>query len=283
LAERRQKHNPRLEGDRLRKDESLRTIYETIAPHITRTESAWREYLGFAARFHKYGFDNTLLIYAQNPNVTMLATTPIWNKFGRYVNKGVSGLAVCEYGNAKLTIKHLFDISQTNGKSVAATNWQFDSGMKEELTARLSYSHNLAASDFSECLSQIAQEAVSQSLNDYLQDFDPATESPLFSGLPHDGLAAAIQGIIMDSVIYFIGKRCDIPDEEINTGDGMATIAHFDSIPLIARLGHTATDISKGVLLEVERTIKIIENERKNPHEQSRNELYREGRGTPLC
>ena len=55
-------------GEILRKDEKLKTIYETIAPHITRTESAWRDYLGFAARLYKYSFDNALLVYAQNPN-----------------------------------------------------------------------------------------------------------------------------------------------------------------------------------------------------------------------
>ena len=33
----------------MRKDERLKTIYETIAPHITRTEGNWRDYLAFAA------------------------------------------------------------------------------------------------------------------------------------------------------------------------------------------------------------------------------------------
>lgn len=105
----------------MRKDERLKTVYETIAPHVTRTESNWRDYLAFAARFHKHRFDNTLLVYAQNPNVTALASTGQWNKIGRYVNRGAVGIAVCEYENAKLTISHLFDISQTNGRAVATS------------------------------------------------------------------------------------------------------------------------------------------------------------------
>ena len=262
----------------MRKDERLRTIYETIAPHITRTEGAWRDYLGFAARLYKYSFDNALLVYAQNPNVTMLATTPIWNKFGRYIIKGATGLAVCEYDNAKLTIKHLFDISQTNGREIIPTNWQFDDKMKAELTSRLSYAHNLTSSSFNECLNQLAEEAVAERLDDYLQDFDFDIEGHLFSQLPQDGLLSQIQEIVKDSVTYFIGRRCSLTDDEIHTGDGIITIAHFDSIPLIARLGHTVTDISKGILLEMERTIKIIEQERRMTHEQNRDELHREGR-----
>lgn len=110
----------------MRKDERLKTIYETIAIHITRSESAWRDYIEFASQFYKYSFDNALLIFAQNPNVTMLAPTTVWNKVGRYVNKGVTGIAVCEYENARLTIRHLFDITQTNGRDVVATNWNED-------------------------------------------------------------------------------------------------------------------------------------------------------------
>ena len=33
----------------MRKDERLKTIYETIAPYIMRTEGNWRDYLAFAA------------------------------------------------------------------------------------------------------------------------------------------------------------------------------------------------------------------------------------------
>jgi N12 class adenine-specific DNA methylase/adenine-specific DNA methylase/GNAT superfamily N-acetyltransferase len=262
----------------LRKDERLRTVYETIAPHITRTEGAWRDYLGFAARFYKYSFDNALLVYAQNPNVTMLATTPIWNRFGRYIDKGATGLAVCEYDNARLTIKHLFDISQTNGREIIPTNWQLDDKIKTELTSRLSYTHNLTSSGFGECLKQLAEEAVDERLDDYLQDFDFDIEGHLFSQLPQDGLLSQIQEIVKDSVTYFSGKRCSLADDEIHAGDGMITIAHFDSIPLIARLGHTVTDISKGILVEIERTIRIIEQERRMTHEQNRDELHRERR-----
>lgn len=100
----------------MRKDERLKTIYETIAPFVTRSEGAWREYLGFASKIHKHSFDSALLVYAQNPDVTALATVKQWNKTGRYVNKGSSGIAVCEYENASLTVSTLFDISQTNGR-----------------------------------------------------------------------------------------------------------------------------------------------------------------------
>lgn len=72
----------------MKKDERLRTIYEVIAPHVVRSESNWRDYLSFAARFHKHSFDNMLLVYAQKDDVTMLATSRQWNSVGRYINRG---------------------------------------------------------------------------------------------------------------------------------------------------------------------------------------------------
>ncbi len=58
----------------MRNDERLRTIYEVMAPYIVRSERNWRDYLAFASRFHKQSFDNILLVYAQDEDVTILAT-----------------------------------------------------------------------------------------------------------------------------------------------------------------------------------------------------------------
>ena len=72
----------------LRPYEKLKAVYETASRMIVRSEAAWKDYLSFAARFHKYSFDNALFVYAQNPDVTALASIPQWNKVGRNVNKG---------------------------------------------------------------------------------------------------------------------------------------------------------------------------------------------------
>ena len=87
----------------MRLDERLKVIYETIAPTITRTEESWKDYLRFGSTVYKHQFDNALLVYAQNPKATMLATFDTWKnpKVSRSINKGEKGIAVCEYANAK--------------------------------------------------------------------------------------------------------------------------------------------------------------------------------------
>lgn len=264
----------------MRKDERLKTIYETIAPHITRTEGNWRDYLTFAARFHKHSFDNALLVYAQNSNVTALASTAQWNKIGRYINKGAVGIAVCEYENAKLTLSHLFDVTQTNGKSVTMTDWQLDEDMRSELTKRLAYAHGYQTAAFPELILGLSAEAVSENYDGYLQTLKTTAQNHIFAELPEGGLEAQFISLLTDSTSYLIGKRCGLANESIITDSGMSTISHFNTIPLIATLGNAVTAISKGILLEMERTVKIINKERTETHERtvSTSGLHREGR-----
>lgn len=266
----------------MRTEERLKTIYEVLAPQIVRSEHNWRDYLSFGAKFHKHSFDNALMVYGQNPDVTMLASTPQWNNIGRYVNRGAKGIAVCVYENAKVKVSYLFDISQTNGRAVAPTNWKLDDTMKAELVNRLSYSHGYEAQDFPALLYALAGEAVAENQEHYLQDLSEDTKDHLFSELPTGGFEAQFGELLTDSVSYFIGKRCSLPDEEIRTGDGMVTINHFSTIPLIARVGNAVTTISRGILLEIERTIRIISKERKNKNEQTndRASIHRERRDT---
>ena len=69
----------------MRNDERLRTIYEVMAPYIVRNEHNWRDYLAFALRFHKHSFDNILLVYAHDADVSHLEPRKQWDAIGRHL------------------------------------------------------------------------------------------------------------------------------------------------------------------------------------------------------
>ena len=263
----------------MRNDERLRTIYEVMAPYIVRNEHNWRDYLAFASQFHKHSFDNILLVYAQDEDVSILATRKQWAAIGRNLIPRAKGVAVCVYRNAKLTLDYLFDVSQTTGKEIHPTDWQLSDEMKEALTERLSYAHGFPKQGFSQALYAMASESVADNYNHFLQELKQETKGHLFTEIPAGGFEAQYIQLLTDSISYFIGKKCHLPDEEIQLSDGMATVSHFNTLPLVAHLGTAVTALSKGILLEVERNIKIINRERMAQHEQTEYQSEIQGAG----
>ena len=263
----------------MRNDERLRTIYEVMAPYIVRNEHNWRDYLAFASQFHKHSFDNILLVYAQDEDVSILATRKQWATIGRNLIPRAKGVAVCVYRNAKLTLDYLFDVSQTTGKEIHPTDWQLSDEMKKALTERLSYAHGFPKQDFPQALYAMASESVAENYNHFLQELKQETKGHLFTEIPAGGFEAQYIQLLTDSISYFIGKKCHLPDEEIQLSDGMATVSHFNTLPLVAHLGTALTALSKGILLEVERNIKIINRERMAQHEQTEYQSEIQGAG----
>ena len=261
----------------MRPYEKLKTVYETASRMIVRSEAAWKDYLSFAARFHKYSFDNALFVYAQNPDVTALASIPQWNKVGRNVNKGSKGIAVCEYENAKLTLSYLFDISQTGGREIKFLNWQLDDNMKSEVAERLIRADDLTATDFNEAITELAGKNANENYESCLRSVMANSENHIFSELPKGSFEAQLISLISDSIVYFIGKRCGLNDNDILLDGGMSTVSDFNRIPLIAALGNTVTKCARDILIEMELTIKTVNAERKVNYERKETEYRLHG------
>ena len=108
------------------------------------TSDGFREWLRARALFHTYSLNNTLLIVAQCPEATRIASAKVWNELGRHIVKGSRSLKVfapmewhiqCEPGElgAKWNDKRkrwerkvrtfklvpVFDVSQTDGEPLA--------------------------------------------------------------------------------------------------------------------------------------------------------------------
>ena len=94
------------------------------------------DYLSVLAKFHRYSFQNCMLIACQRPNATHVAGFNAWKKLGRQVVKGAKGIAIlapCVYrskdddeaadGDKKAVVMgfkvvHVFDVSQTEGEDL---------------------------------------------------------------------------------------------------------------------------------------------------------------------
>jgi antirestriction protein ArdC len=90
-------------------------------------------YLAAIARFHRYSFNNVMLIYTQREDASNVAGFQTWRKLGRFVRKGEKGILILApmiFKNAqaesaktdeektivRFKAAYVFDVSQTDGE-----------------------------------------------------------------------------------------------------------------------------------------------------------------------
>ena len=117
----------------------LRTAHDKLTEAVESIVSGddWQRMLKVASKFHRYSFNNHLMIFLQRPEATYVAGFRKWQELGRFVRKGEKGIAIfapCKYrtkiesddGEEKtlqqlrgFRVVHVFDISQTDGEPIA--------------------------------------------------------------------------------------------------------------------------------------------------------------------
>ena len=87
--------------------------YKNIMQQISSDKNKWKEFLEFSSRFYKYSFTENLLMFAQNPNVTMCATLEEWNSIGRWVKPHSTSLKILRDTENEIALDYVFDVSDT--------------------------------------------------------------------------------------------------------------------------------------------------------------------------
>lgn len=83
--------------EKISNKDRLRQITENIEAGIKELfeSDKYRQYLSTMSRFHRYSVNNTMLIYLQKPDATLVAGFNKWkNQFERHVKKGEHGITI---------------------------------------------------------------------------------------------------------------------------------------------------------------------------------------------
>jgi len=99
-----------------RKDEFLSQLLSSKTQEIVSIPGKYTAFLQTAARNYKYGFQEQVLIHAQRPDATACAEIGVWNRLGRWVNRGATGIALLRDPNLPYRIRYVFDVSDTNNR-----------------------------------------------------------------------------------------------------------------------------------------------------------------------
>lgn len=98
---------------------AMEQLTEEVAKDVAASPQEWMRFLNTASRLYKYTFPEQLLIYAQRPEATAVASMEIWNqKMYRWIKKGSKGIALIDNTSGLKTKLRMYLMCRTLIKCV---------------------------------------------------------------------------------------------------------------------------------------------------------------------
>lgn len=232
------------------------TYWNEVIDKLRSNRSEYAKYLKFTSRIYKHRFQDTLMIYRQNPNATKVAELKQWNTVGRFVNRGEHSIVT--FGNNH-KCKYLFDVSQTNGEKEPSI-WKLDRELSEKLVSGLNHDMGETFQNLDESIASMCTETARSIIQVNNLDFYKSLTPEERKKFNHSLLSATR---------FIVSGRCSL-DSDIETNNSL-NLEVFDickdkqSFLKFAELVHVS---AQSVLSQIEKKVleinkeKIIENEK---------------------
>jgi len=232
-------------------------ISEMAAHEAANITSSTKNYIAFlrtAANNYKYDFRDQLLIHAQNPSATACAEIEVWNKLGRWVNKGTKGIALLVDGDSRYKLRYVFDVADTNSYYGRTVNlWQMQPRYENEVTESLKnrFGEIGESGVFEGTLFELAGLVAEDNYTDYLSQLTAVKKDSLLEELDDLNTSAWFRGMLKSSVAYMLFTRCGCDTHRFFEAEDFARIGDFNTPETISILGTASSDISEMVLREI--------------------------------
>ena len=260
--------------------EKLRYIEEMLSKTLKELSGRdyWLEYLRSAAHLYKYSFRDSLLVYAQKPDATAVASFDLWNnKMHRYINRGSKGIALIDRKSSSPRLHYVFDISDTNGSKIPYI-WEYNDAYQDRISNELADSFDIAPADFVATIEAVISSLIEEGMPELLAELKYAKEKSYLADLDELNLTVMLRDTLRDSVLATVLFRCG--KEGSIKADDFSHLYNFNTQDTMILLGTAVSDISETVLREIELSVKTIEREIRKQERSQRygNELQRSGR-----
>ena len=253
--------------------------WNEITDRLLADKQMLAHFLRFSAKMYKQSFSDAALIYHQNPNATKVTTLETWNKLGRLVNKGEHSIAV--FGEDSKA-KHLFDISQTNGKKLPEL-WKLTEDLSSDLIAVINEKYGKDCNNIQETIAAMSVDNIRANLSEMMA----ATG---YLKLSNDDLKTYQQSVV-SAVRFVVSNRCELDsDMKISGGLNLKAVDMFKDRRDLIRFCDLVQKCAKNTLLEMEREIVQIQNKRRERNNElqvksdrtasDRNNVHRRSGGT---
>ena len=240
---------------------------------LTATPMNWMQFLKTASNTYKYSYSDQLMIAAQFPNATAVASFDVWSdRFGRKIKSGEKGIGLIDDSGTYPKMKYVFDISQSvRYRDVPQPYvWDLQEEYKDELI--LSLAGDLSIS-IEEAVSDFCENTVDSLLSDYQNAvLSEAKSSDVLYELDDTAISSEFRQAVFESVKYMALIRCGLPTDTVDI-DVFHNLSDFSDLTITDILGTAISNISEQVLREIETTVKTVERRNQNEHtiEEQRN------------
>ena len=231
--------------------------WSEVTERLRNDKQTLARFLRFSASLYKMGFPDAALVFYHDPNATKVAELETWNRLGRFVNKGARSIAVFGEGDR---CRHLFDISQTNGKHVP-NGWRLTEDVAAELVDDISMKYSRECKDIHEALAAVAVDNIKAHSSEMQYTIEQMNLSQKET--------AEFQRSVVSAVRFVIANRCEQNGGMQLSGNiNLNAADYFKDTRDLIRFCDLVQRSAKDSLLEIEReVIQIIRKRREKEHE----------------
>ena len=247
--------------------ELISALYDNVSKDVIRSPSNWQEFLKSSCNNYGLPFSEQLLVYAQKPDAVAVLPMASWNrKFGRWVNKGAKGIALFDVSNQNYTrLKYVFDVSDTHESEQAkeVPIWHMKDDYTDNVIKTLENVFGAVGdkSDLGSAVISACENAVSDSLSDYLFELCNAKQDSFLEDFSDDIISSKFRRLVSNSVSYTVLSRLGVDADLILDTEDFEDVVNFNTPNTFNALGEATNNISKTALLEISKTVFTLEKE----------------------
>jgi len=250
-----------------RKYDLISELYNRTCKTVVSSPNNWQAFLSSACRNYKLRFDEQLLVFAQRPDATAVLEIERWNgTFGRWVNKGATGIAVFDdVSRSRQRLIHYFDISDTHESrySRPVPIWEMKPEYEEEIieTLESTFGEIEDKSSLASAIMCAARNATEDNIPDYVGDLLYTIDNSFLEDLNEDMIASLYRKTVTNSVAFMMMGRLGIDTEEYFFREDFEDIVNFNTPETLNALGFATSDIAEMGLAEIAKTVMSLERE----------------------
>ena len=250
---------------------AMEQLTEEVAKDVAASPQEWMRFLDTASRLYKYTFPEQLLIYAQRPEATAVASMEIWNqKMYRWIKKGSKGIALIDNTSGpKTKLRYVFDVQDTyKVRNLGKDPQLWNLPVKGEHLVADYLQEQLSLEDIegglAESLHQAAKESMQEWLPDALEELRLDVTGTFLEELDEQNQEVEFRELMTNSVWYVLLNRCGLDVQEYLDAEDFRHITDFNQLKVLGHLGSAVNEISRPVLMQIGRyVLNDLENDLK--------------------